>query len=343
VSDPVSVALLAVDGGNSKTDAALVAEDGRVLGLGRGIGSSQHEKGVDPGLDVIADIIRAACADARVDPSRLPVARFGLFCLAGADLPSDDRRLARAIGRRGWTERDLVRNDTFAVLRAGTDRGWGVAVVCGAGINCVGVAPDGRVVRFFSLGEISGDWGGGDTIGMAALGAAVRGRDGRGPRTMLEELVPAHFGLSRPGALVEAIHFGRVDEDRLRELPPVVFAAAREGDGCARAIIERLGDEVTAMAGAAIRRLRMARMEVEVVLGGGLFRNDDPVLVERIRDGVLGIARLSRITPLTTPPLAGAILLGLDRLGADGAAAQRVRAAITHDRLSRNGETAGGP
>ena len=55
----------------------------------------------------------------------------------------------------------MVDNDTFAVLRAGTERGWGVAVVCGAGINCVGVSPDGRHARFPALGTITGDWGGG--------------------------------------------------------------------------------------------------------------------------------------------------------------------------------------
>ncbi len=53
----------------------------------------------------------------------------------------------------------MVDNDTFALLRSGTDRGWGVAVVCGGGINCVGLTADGREVRFPSLGPITGDWG----------------------------------------------------------------------------------------------------------------------------------------------------------------------------------------
>lgn len=46
-------------------------------------------------------------------------------------------------------------NGTFAVMRSGLDDGppyWGVAVVCGSGINCVAVAPDGRTVRYLALG-----------------------------------------------------------------------------------------------------------------------------------------------------------------------------------------------
>ena len=89
-------------------------------------------------------------------------------------------------------------NDTFAVLRAGTAHGWGVAVVCGAGINCVGVARDGRQVRFPALGSITGDWGGGYDVGLAAVSAAARSEDGRGPRTSLEQRGAGAFRPARP-------------------------------------------------------------------------------------------------------------------------------------------------
>ena len=72
--------------------------------------------------------------------------------LAGLDFPEEERRFHAAVDGLGWAGRIIVGNDTFAVLRAGTDRGWGVAVTCGTGINCVGIGPDGRHVRFPSLG-----------------------------------------------------------------------------------------------------------------------------------------------------------------------------------------------
>ncbi|NEC73681.1 ATPase, partial [Streptomyces rochei] len=58
-------------------------------------------------------------------------------CLANADLPVEEERLAAALRARGWGTSVEVRNDTFAVLRAGVDEPRGVAVVCGAGVNCV--------------------------------------------------------------------------------------------------------------------------------------------------------------------------------------------------------------
>src|SRR5205823_5939600 len=87
---------------------------------------------------------------------------------------------------------------------------------------------DGRHARFPSLGQLSGDWGGGYDVGMAAVSAAARSEDGRGPTTTLELAVPEHFGLEAPSALAEAIHFGRISERRVVELAPVVLAALEE-------------------------------------------------------------------------------------------------------------------
>jgi N-acetylglucosamine kinase-like BadF-type ATPase len=164
-------AILAVDGGNSKTDVALVGGDGTVLGAVRGPGASHHRFGVEAATAALDALIAAACHDAGLDARQRPVAAVAVWCLAGLDLPADDLALAPAIAARRWAREDLLRNDVFAVLRSGSDRTWGVGVVVGSGTNCAGVAPDGRQVRFPALGELSGDWGGGRDLGMAAVGA----------------------------------------------------------------------------------------------------------------------------------------------------------------------------
>jgi N-acetylglucosamine kinase-like BadF-type ATPase len=218
----------------------------------------------------------------------------------------------------------LVGNDTFAVLRAGTERGWGVAVVCGAGINCVGVSPDGRHARFPALGTISGDWGGGYDVGLAALHAAARSEDGRGPRTRLESSVPKHFGLSAPHELAEEIHRRRVDPRRLEELPPVVFAEAAD-DVVAAEIVDRLAAEVVALARVALERLELQRESAEVLLGGGLLQAGDGRLLDAIETGLREVAPTVVVRQTTSPPIVGAALLALDELGADGKAQERLR------------------
>ncbi|MDV9174129.1 BadF/BadG/BcrA/BcrD ATPase family protein, partial [Streptomyces sp. W16] len=164
--------LLAVDGGNSKTDIAVLNTDGTVLGRARGGGFRPQAVGVDAAKDVLAALRAEALAAAGVGAD-VVVDGITAF-LAGADLPHEVKTLREAVGARRWAVTQRVDNDSYAVLRAGAGRPWGVGVVCGTGINCVGVAPDGRTTGFAALGRISGDWGGGIDMGTSALWHAAR-------------------------------------------------------------------------------------------------------------------------------------------------------------------------
>ena len=326
-------AVLAVDGGGSKIDAALLRIDGAVLGAARIRTRDFEENGGPHHMGQVLDAVTGACGDAGLDTT-YPVADLGVYCLAGADLPADDRKILRWLRREPLTQESVVRNDTFAVLRAGTERHWGVGVVCGFGMNCSAVVPDGRITRFPAVGPISGDWGGGADVGQAALWYAIRAEDGRGAKSALRRSVPAHFGLRRPRQVFEAMYSGRLDEERLVELSPLVFREASAGDIVARSIVDRQADEVVAMSTTAIKRLRMQKLDVDVVLGGGIFRNDDDAFLQRIGDGVHEVAPGARSTVLTDPPVVGAAWLGLDRLEASESSYARARSALTHTRLA---------
>ena len=265
-----------------------MAADGALLGSARGPTISHQQVGIEAGMAQLATLVDRAAAEAGLASGRRPVADLAVYGLAGADFPSDVRLLSRALAAQGFAPTDVVLNDTFVALRAGTRRPWGVALICGQGVNACAVAPDGRSARFDGVGDPSGDWGGGGGLGSAAVAAAVRGRDGRGQRTSLERLVPAHFGLRSPGALTKALYFERLSERRLSELAPLVFEAAAAGDAVARSIVDRLADELVAMARALIRRLRLTRLDPEVVLAGGVFRTDEPGFHARLEAGIRG-------------------------------------------------------
>jgi N-acetylglucosamine kinase-like BadF-type ATPase len=327
--------IAAVDGGNSKTDVAILDGAGRVLATGRGPGASFEPRDHAQSMADLERTVRRVADRAGLDAG--PVADIGVFCLAGADLPADDRRILRALVAARLVSEPVVQNDTFAVLRAGAPRGWGVAVVCGAGFNCSGVGPDGRRVRFPALGRISGDWGGGWALATDALAAATRATDGRGPATALRRTVPAHFGLRTPLQLLQAVHTGRVDEERLHELVPVVFRTAEAGDAVARGLIEHQADEIAAMVCSAVRRLHVTRTDVDVVLGGGVARARNPILMSRVTELVLECAPAAAVSVVDVPPVVGAALVGLDRLGAADGAEPRLRKLLSRSRFAAVG------
>ena len=312
---------LAVDGGNSKTDLAFVGADGTVRAAVRGPGSSPQRIGVDGCIEVLERLVGRASDRARLDGRPADV---GEILIAGADLPEEERALRGALEERNWARSVAVANDTFAVLRAGTERGWGVAVVCGAGINCIGVAPDGTQARFPALGAISGDWGGGEDLGLAGLAAAARSADGRGPKTTLERAVPSHFGLRTPADVAEAIQVRRLPSHRLVELAPIVLAEATH-DSVARGLFDRLVTEIVALARVAMTRLDLLDGPVEILLGGGLLRSDQGDLAAAVAGEVRTVAAHADVRVIGSPPIVGAALLALDQLDADDDARTRVR------------------
>lgn len=317
-------AVLAVDGGNSKTDLALVNADGSVLALVRGPLSSPHHLGVEGCLTVVRGLLTEAVREAQLGDQDGQIAQVATLLMAGVDFPSEEDAVRDAVEQRGWARRVHVGNDTFAVLRAGTERGWGVAVTCGAGINCVGVTPDGRHARFPALGAITGDWGGGYDLGLAAVSAAARSEDGRGPRTSLERAVPAHFGLTTPSELAEGIHTGRIEQRRVIELAPLVLAEAAD-DAVAAEIVEHLAAEVVALARVALARLELTEEPVEVLLGGGVLQDVDGNLLATIDSGLRAVAPNVTVRPTASAAIVGAALLGLDELEASPEVQARLR------------------
>ena len=323
--------VLAIDGGNSKTDVALVAADGSLLATARGPGM--------PGAHVLAEWLAAVdglVAEVRQQAGTHghPVARHISACVANVDLPEEAERTAAALLGRGWGTTTEAVNDTFAVLRAGLDgttasggTHWGVGVTCGAGINCVGVHPDGRTTGYLALGDISGDWGGGDGLGRKALWWAARAEDGRGPQTGLREAVAAYFGVPTVRDVTLGIHLGKISKKDRRGLAPMVLATARAGDQVARDLVRRQAEEICVMAVTAMRRLGLTTRATPVVLGGGLLTARDPLLLQEITDRITAAAPQATVIVVAVPPVAGAALLGLDHCGAGADAERRLRAA----------------
>ncbi|WP_030836018.1 N-acetylglucosamine kinase [Streptomyces sp. NRRL S-475] len=316
----VSARVLAIDAGNSKTDVAILTADGDVLATARGGGFRPPAVGVDRAVNGLATTVAQALSAAG-----LTSVTHVSACLANADFSVEEEQLAAALRARAWGATVTVRNDTFAILRAGAGEPRGVAVVCGAGINCVGMRPDGRTARFPALGRVSGDWGGGWGLSEEALWHASRAEDGRGAPTALSRTLPARFGLPSVYALVEALHLEHVPKLRRHELTPVLFATAADGDPIARAIVERQAEEVVSMAVVALTRLDLLAEETPVLLGGGVLAARHPQLNDHIAHLLAGRAPKAVPRVVTSRPVLGAALLGLDHVGAAEGAQEKLR------------------
>jgi N-acetylglucosamine kinase-like BadF-type ATPase len=304
--------ILGVDGGNSKTAVLVATTDGELVSIVLGPGTNSHAVGAEGVADVLGALIAESGAPLPVD--------HAVFFLCGADVPSDIDSLERAIDGRGWARERTVDNDTFALLRAGTDAANAVAVICGSGINVVGRASGGRIARYPSLGWETGDWGGAEMLGREVLRLAARAEDGRGGPTELVRIVREHFGSPTVEAVGADVHYKWIPQARLGELAPKVVEAAQNGDPVARLLIVRLAEEIGLMARRSMRDLELS--EADVVLGGGMLQSGDGLLyelvLERLPEGARAVA-------VTDPLVLGAGLAALDAAGATVDAKLRLR------------------
>jgi N-acetylglucosamine kinase-like BadF-type ATPase len=300
---------VAIDGGNSKTDLVVGASDGSVLAFVRGAGSSPDRLGVDGSISVVNGLMVTALNTAGVTPDLV------MAYLAGIDLPIEVDTYRKAVDDAGWAPTHIVDNDLFALLRAGTGDPNAIAVICGAGINCVGRRNDGTTARFPALGDISGDWGGGHHLAMLALWHAARGEDTRGPVTALTDAVRRHFGSPSVEEVGNAVHLGQIDRLRIDELCPVLFAVAETGDPLAVEVVATQAREIVGMARVAAQRLDLTDKPHTIVLGGGVLTARHALLNDAVAAGLAKVAPHGAIEIVADRPVTGAALLALDTWG----------------------------
>ena len=303
---------LGVDGGSSKTHAALVNETGALLGFGTAGIANQNADGLEKAMQQVAAAVDMALQAARLSVREI---ELGCFCLAGADFPEDFVKIQAALERLGLARRVVVKNDTAAGLRSGLSRSWGVVVVCGTGFNAAGRGRNGKELGLPSYGPLTGDWGGGGSLGVDVIGSVMRAWDGRGRPTLLTRMVLDALHMSTPEDLLQAIYHGRLTRDQILGVTPLLFEAAYAGDPVSRELVIRMGKEVGLTANVFLQRLDLAGTDAEVVLAGSIFKGKGPLLIDTVAQAVHAVSPQAQIVRPKLEPVAGAALLALELAG----------------------------
>lgn len=304
--------VLGVDGGSSKTHALVVDERGRVLGFGQGGASNHQVHGLQPAMSELRRAVKSALDNAGLSPS---VIELGYFCLSGADLPEDYTVLQEAVEALNLGQSIIIKNDTMAALRSGTSRSWGVVIICGTGFNAAGRSPGGQEIVLPGLGPMSGDWGGGYSLSQEMIRLVMRAWDGRGKPTLLTDLVLGALSGDSVEKLLSMLYHEQIDSRDLLDLVPLLFEASDAGDEVAQDLVVRMGTEVAVSANALIRRLSLAEEDVEVVLGGSVFKGKGDLLLDTITGLVHKEAPRAHIVKPRHEPVVGAVLLALEAVG----------------------------
>lgn len=297
--------VLGIDAGGTKTRALLADEAGRVVGRARSGGANLKIHGELEVEKVLHSVAEAAAAEAGVRPESVALG------IAGADRPPDRAVLLAILRRIGFRDRVLVTNDARVAFVAGSDRGVGLAVVCGTGSIAWGQNRAGEIARAGGWGWHVGDEGSGFWIGERAIREVLRAADGRRGPTALQPLLLEHFGIRSLEQIVNAVYDGDYPRDRVAMFSVRVSEASQAGDPTARAILEAAASELTLAAKSVIERLRLEEAPYDVVLSGGTFAGLPSL------EGAVAAAlstENARVRSLKGEPAEGAVKLALAEL-----------------------------
>jgi N-acetylglucosamine kinase-like BadF-type ATPase len=295
-----STLVIGVDAGGSHTSAA-VANETKELARHTGPASAVAPKAVAESAEVIAGVVKKVMALARQRGPALTL----VVGAAGVGREAERKALETALKRSKLATTVRVIPDGAIALCAAFGRGAGILVHAGSGSIAYAQSATGQVWRTGGLGWQLGDEGSGYALGRAALGAAGRAWDGRGPQTALGDALLATLKLAKPDDLVRwAQSAGRAEVVRLAE---ATGGVARRGDAVALALVDQCAADLADHVSTLLTHFSSAD-PVTVALGGGMLTPDSPVrerLVARLRHDQPKVS----VSPDAVDPVKGALVL----------------------------------
>jgi N-acetylglucosamine kinase-like BadF-type ATPase len=301
--------VIGIDAGGTKTVGLLADETGRIIAESRSGGANLQTHGELTVEKVFHEVIEGVLGDRQADAICLGI--------AGVDRPDDEATIRNLLRRLGHRERALVVNDGVVALVAGARERFGIVILSGTGSICYGVNREGRQARAGGYGHLLADEGSGYWLGHQVMRAAVRGADGRGPKTMLQDLLFESLAITSIGQLVPLVYEKGMPKTQIAGLAGLVENAYTQGDVVAVEILQAAAVELCLAARAVALQLAF-REPFTVVLAGGVFRACPtlPRLMERTLQVPGATLKVLEVEPAT-----GAVLLALDLLGARTATA----------------------
>ena len=290
--------ILGVDGGGTKTRIAV--SDGReMLRIVTGGPTNFQVVGLEKAIENLREVLQEATEGFEgID--------FAFFGMAGADTEMDKEMVKRVI-EGAWSGRYELSDDGLIALKAAFPKGPGVVVTCGTG--SISYSTDGK--KHHRIGGYSTFFGerlGSFYVASLVYSAAIRGKDGRGEKTVMLDMIE---DLAKAPVENLTVYTHIKDEppfDLVKGAIKVLIEACKMEDKVARGIVKEIASEVVRIVRAHERAMKMEFRKVALM--GTCFR----VMRDVLKDVLLEIDDREYFIP-DRDPVAGAILMACERIG----------------------------
>jgi N-acetylglucosamine kinase-like BadF-type ATPase len=300
--------VMAIDGGATKTLAAVLDLDERTVHVAEGGPSNADAVGAASAVDALLAVADRALGLAGIAQDRLAAA---VLAVAGTDTDAIARNV-RAARTDDW----IVVNDVVGAWATATGGQPGVGAISGTGSNVFGVGPGGRPWRVGGWGHLLGDEGSGYWLGKESIRAALADRDGSGPQTALAGAAIEFFGVASVEALAALVYAKPLTKGEVAAFAVQTCELAQGGDAVAHELYTRGAHELAAQIAAVIGHTGLGGGDDEFPVGliGSVFRAG-PIFVDPIVAVVRGVAPGARVSVVEMAPVGGGLQLAARACG----------------------------
>lgn len=290
--------LIGIDGGGTHSTAVAAWPDGRIAAVAYGDGLNFYNVGVDVVKQRINAMVQDLCEQA---DAPLHCVCVGMSALDG---PGDEATHTLFTSDVIAREQLDLQSDAYIAL-AGFARGEpGMIVICGTGSMLLLCDKDGNQHVSGGWGYLLGDAGSGYTLAREGLLAAIDASEGLAPATTLEALACQYFSTPTLRQTIDRVYAPDFTPDRLAGFARHVLAEAKNGDGAARAILERNMERLARQAAHLLNKEPTAR---RVGLYGGIFAHSDEARAAFTKT-LKALAPQAEVSFLSAPPEIGAVI-----------------------------------
>lgn len=305
--------VLGVDGGGTKTVAAIVNFHGELCGVGQGGPSNYDDLGREVVRENISEAVRQARDMAGLGETPFASAFFGMAGVVTDQDRSAIRQIVSGIPAVD-VDRAVIDHDCRIALAGGLIGRPGMVLITGTGTSCFGQNAAGAKWLSGGWGYLISDEGSGYWLGLQALRLAAMAADGRVEAGRLSGLVMDYLQLAEARELMHRLYVQGLSRREIAQIAPMVFDAAQNGDLAALQLIEQGAGDLAVCVEAAARQLAMLSDGCQIVQTGGLV-NAGEIYLRPLRSAIMRKIPDAQFLKPELPPVFGACVLALQKTG----------------------------
>lgn len=299
--------VIGFDVGGTKTAAVIMREDGTVLGRGYGGSGNTNFIPLPIATQSFTDAIQAAKRAAGIRDLRAACAVVGT--------EPDPAPVAPVIRRLAGTARIVHRKEGECSMVGGLVSKVGLSLICGTGSVGWGRNAKGDTSMTSCWGPI-GDEGSAYDLARRGVNAAFWAWDGRGPKTVLVDMLLAMFKQKDLRDVCTPLYTSPNLRKDFASLAKLVTRAANDGDRVARAVMEEGARQVAHFLATCADNLGMGRAGYRVAAPmGGLVSDSNGRYFRMIARALRRVHPKAKLVKPRFEPVVGAALIALDEIG----------------------------